>query len=374
MGGRGVSQAVARLLVHQSYRDRHGVTRQTRTWYLPVSLDGRRVLKPLGTTDLADACRKAAEILSGGDTGGPRLFEMLGGVEKDYERNHRRSLPNLKARCAHVREFFGNPTASDLTTKRFREYQVWRQKQGAENATINVELAAVARGFTLAKEDNAALQVPVFPWLIVRNARKGFFERPEAEAIIAHLPEHLTAFTWVAYFTGWRPKTELLTREWKHVNFTAGWMRLEPHETKNDEGREFKLYPDLRAVLEAQRARCDALERLRGAVVRWVFFTPLGKRVTHYAKEWEAARQKAGLPNRLVADFRRTAVRNLEWAGVPRSAAMKMTGHITEAVYRRYAIVDRRLLEYGADLLQKLHEGQRGQEPKVSPIDAKERY
>ena len=32
-------------------------------------------------------------------------------------------------------------------------------------------------------------------------------------------------------------------------------------------------------------------------------------------------------------------MRNLERAGVPRSVAMKLTGHKTEAVYRRYAIV-----------------------------------
>ena len=48
---------------------------------------------------------------------------------------------------------------------------------------------------------------------------------------------------------------------------------------------------------------------------------------------------EAGCPGRLRHDFRRTAVRNLERAYVPRSIAMKITGHRKEAVYRRYAIV-----------------------------------
>ncbi len=46
------------------------------------------------------------------------------------------------------------------------------------------------------------------------------------------------------------------------------------------------------------------------------------------------------LAKKVMLDFRRTAVRNLERAGVPRSAAMATTGHLTAAVYARYAIVD----------------------------------
>jgi len=57
------------------------------------------------------------------------------------------------------------------------------------------------------------------------------------------------------------------------------------------------------------------------------------------------------VPGRLVHDFRRTAVRNLERAGVRRFAAMKVTGHDAETVYRRYAIVDERTMREAGEKL-----------------------
>ena len=68
-------------------------------------------------------------------------------------------------------------------------------------------------------------------------------------------------------------------------------------------------------------------------------------------RSWRNACEKGGVPGRLMHDLRRTAVRNLEQAGVSRSVAMKMTGHKTESVYRRYAIVSEvDLKEAGAKL------------------------
>jgi integrase len=71
-------------------------------------------------------------------------------------------------------------------------------------------------------------------------------------------------------------------------------------------------------------------------------------------KAWRAACRKARHPGLILHDLRRTAVRNLERAGVSRSVAMSLTGHATEAVYRRYAIVDAASQREGVAKLAKL--------------------
>ena len=64
-----------------------------------------------------------------------------------------------------------------------------------------------------------------------------------------------------------------------------------------------------------------------------------GRRIKSFRRSWLTACRRAGVAGRVPHDFRRTAVRNLERAGVPRKVAMAMVGHKTESVYRRYDIV-----------------------------------
>jgi hypothetical protein len=71
---------------------------------------------------------------------------------------------------------------------------------------------------------------------------------------------------------------------------------------------------------------------------------------------------------RLFHDLRRTAVRNLERAGVPRSVATKLTGHKTESVYRRYAIADSKALAQGVEKLAGMHASTTVEPAKTAPI------
>jgi integrase len=112
----------------------------------------------------------------------------------------------------------------------------------------------------------------------------------------------------------------------------------------------------LAALLRRQRERTTEVERETGQIISPVFHRRTGKPIKDFRDAWTQACKKAGLPGKLVHDFRRTAVRNLERAGVPRSVAMKLTGHKTESVYRRYAIVSEADLSEGVRKLAALHE------------------
>jgi integrase len=181
--------------------------------------------------------------------------------------------------------------------------------------------------------------MPHVPMLTLNNARQGFFERAEFQAVLAHLPAHLHAPLTFAFVTGWRFKSEVLSLTVDRVDLQTGVVRLDPGTTKNNEGRSFYVTAELRKVLHAQLESIEVLKE-KGTICPYVFHRPDGSLIKDFRKTWANACEAAGYPGKLFHDFRRTAVRNLERAAVPRSTAMAMVGHKTESIYRRYAIVD----------------------------------
>lgn len=79
---------------------------------------------------------------------------------------------------------------------------------------------------------------PYIEMLRESNARGGFFEANQFEAVYCHLSEAIRPAATFAYITGWR-RSEILTLTWAQVDSTAGMVRLEPGTTKNGSGVPF---------------------------------------------------------------------------------------------------------------------------------------
>ena len=288
----------------------------------------------------------------------------------DYTNNGRKSLGDLKTtRLPRLDAVFGGTKAIDITTTSVERYKTLRLKDGSAPATVNRELASLKRMFRLGLRQDMVATMPYISMLAEHNVRKGFFELDQFLAILKHLPAEYQALFEIAYITGWRMKSELLTRQWRHVDFGGkGWLRIDAGEAKDaTAGREFQFTTWMREALERQRRLISKVEKKTGSVIPWVFCRPDGVHIHTFYEPWREACKLVGI-ERIPHDFRRTAVRNLERAGVPRTTAMAMIGHKTESIYRRYSIVDQSMLEMGTAKLEALQLLQRGSRPTVVPI------
>jgi integrase len=274
-----------------------------------------------------------------------RYEELAADLRRYYATTGKRDKVESETRLTHLDRFFARVRVADITPALIARYVEQRQAAPAANGTINRELAVLSRMLRLGYKHGKVLRWPVIEKLTEAPPRAGFFEEHQYEAVRRQLPDDLQVATAIMYVYGWRVG-EVLTREWRHVDLQAETLRLEPGETKNGDGRLVYLTDELKALLTAQRGRVDALQRQLGRIIPWVFphfvscgWHHAGDRRKNYRRAWVAACKAAGVPGRLRHDFRRTAVRNLERRAVARSVAMKITGHKTESVYRRYAIV-----------------------------------
>jgi len=65
-----------------------------------------------------------------------------------------------------------------------------------------------------------------------------------------------------------------------------------------------------------------------------------GRKVGDMRKSWANACRIAGMPGKLIHDFRRSTARNLTSLGIPQQVVMARCGWKTASTFRRYRIVD----------------------------------
>jgi integrase len=186
------------------------------------------------------------------------------------------------------------------------------------------------------------------------NVRTGFFEHEQFVSVRSKLPARLQGIATMAYYTGWRTKSEILPLEWSQVDRKIGVIRLDVGTTKTKRGCTFKYVhlAELKDAIGVQHAAYEALKKA-DTICPFVFQRN-GKQIKNFRKAWKTACKLAGCAGRTPHDFRRTAVRNLTRAGVTDTIAMAVTGHRTRAVFDRYDITSEADLDDAAAKLQSL--------------------
>jgi integrase len=291
------------------------------------------------------------------------INELLDSLETDYKLRDRWNA-KVTSNVKPLREHFGTWRAVDVTSNAIGTYIENLREQGYSNATANRRTQLLGQSFKTAIRNKQISSAPFIPRLSeVGNERQGFFETADFEAVVSHLPEYLRDFCRFGFVTGWR-KGSIESLRWSDVGEDVVYLRAENSKTRKPE--TIPVEGDLQAIID----RCRAAAILKGKdgntrFAEYVFHSD-GAPVGDFRKAWATACVAAGLgkmicpkcggesaeklcescevatrySGKIFHDFRRTASRNMIAAGVPQAVAMKITGHRTDSMFRRYAIVD----------------------------------
>ena len=295
--------------------------------------------------------------------------ELLDNLECDYKLRDKWNT-KVNSSMKPLRDYFGNWKAVDVTSDAVSTYIEEMREKGYSAATCNRRTQLLGQAYKLAVRSKRLSAIPFIPRLSeVGNERQGFFETEQLEAVLKHLPEYLRDFANCGFLIGWR-KGALQSLRWSDVADDVIYLRA--MKSKNRKPESVPLEGEVRDIVERRRAAAVWQSKDGQAHFSEYVFHDHGQPVGDFRKAWATACCAAGVgklvcptcrvdvdaehkcskcgtawkreelkyAGALFHDFRRTAARNLVRAGVPVPVAMKITGHRTDSMFRRYAIVN----------------------------------
>jgi integrase len=327
-------------------------------WYVQYYVKGKQTRVSTKTTNkekakivkrrLIDARDRGVELF--GDVKKLKYEDLRGELIKFYEENGRRSLQTtadgeydiwgLKALDA----YFKGWRVSNIDTEAVRKFVTLRKAAGKANDTIRGSLALLRRMFHICKDKVTpplVHSIPVFSFPPPGKPRRGFVRPSDFESILKHLPVNLWSTVMYLYWCGGR-SGESKQISWNQVYFDDPKpgkciIKLEKEQVKNATPRDVPLPSQLIEILKAQEPKKGLVfdhTNLRKAWQKACVAAGLG---TFTKVEGKSDPKYNGLT---VHDLRRSAARNLRKAAVPESEVMAIGGWKTNAVFRRYDIVD----------------------------------
>ncbi len=328
-------------------------------WYVSLWADGRQIQKSSGSTKRQDAVRLRDQLLGKkvrGEMGYAAAAkvtcgELLDDLIEYGKFNIKPSTAKLWqwVISANIRPYFGDLKVAKLTTEKLKNYRRKRLAESRSESTCNRELAILRTALNRGRKCTPpkVTSVPYFPMVAEVNARQGFVTDDQYARLRDALPDYLKPLFVTGYFTGIR-LGELLAIKWDQVDWEQGFITLQAEKTKTGYARAVPILDgEMRTWLQWSRDHADGSPCV---------FHNDGVPFKSFRRPWTAACKAAGVPDLRFHDLRRTAVRNMRRAGVPQVVRMRITGHRTDAMERRYNIVDIEDIRSAKELMQRRQE------------------
>jgi len=242
--------------------------------------------------------------------------------------------------------FFKRMRLTEITATKIQEFIARQRKQGFSNGTIRRQLNPLRTAFSVAKgldliTDN---HIPTFKLPKDSDPREGFLEIQDFDKFLAAFPDNLQAAVLFLYYSGSRSGAAAQIT-WSMVNNDCTEIHAPGSIIKNKTDWEIPLVGPLEPIAKAlKKLRSTSIPAPDAPVFDFTNFRKIWNQTCHdlnlgvYVTEKEdgtPTQQYSGLHPH---DFRRSAARNLIKAGVSEHIAMKITGHKTTAIFKRYAI------------------------------------
>jgi integrase len=316
-----------------------------KVYWIDYLLDGYRKRERIGPNKAA-AEQRLREVLSARTEG--RHIKKSPDAKTTFKElaTWYLDLPEVKAKRSYDRDkrtmkkllpFFGDRLLKDISSTLVEAYKQKRlaepsyRKHLTKPATVNRELACLKTIFNKGKGSKAERN-PVNGVKMVKenNERDRVLSQEEYARLLAYCPAYLRPIVMLAYQTGMR-RGEILKLTWGMVDLKKRGINLTPEVCKTNEGRFVPLKKEMVEVLKSMP------HGLPGVPV----FSRGGKPITGSTIRvgLEIACKRAGIENFTFHDLRHTFNTNAFKAGVHIPVIMKITGHKSLTMFKRYTTI-----------------------------------
>lgn len=318
-------------------------------WYhFPIPAGDRKQADKLFKKAIARIQKKLKEA-----EGGITFRQFAQRYLKIKEGEKRKSIKHIQQLINKCVEYFGDRPLKSIKKMDVQDFIVWLRNQKTHSgkppsdSTINRYLAQLKNLLNEAVDNDLIDKSPAqkIKFFDERKfARDKVITAEDFSRLVDAAAAHLKVILLVAYYTGMR-LGEILGLTWDKVDLQEKMIYLNAEDTKTNEAREVPINDFLYDVfLKLKTGMQDGCPHV---------FTYEGKQILEIKRSFNSACRRAGIEDFHFHDLRHTFVTNARRAGVHDQTIMKITGHKTLEMFRRYNCVDRNDLRNGVNSIFK---------------------